>query len=226
MAIAFVRTAQNRDGTAGSTLAVNMTVTAGDCVVVLIDYDNGAVLPSSVTDNAGNAYALRASKLNNHLVTIWSTAANGTLAATSITATFPTTGVVLRSMIAADYSGVASLGLSAGTSGTSVSPSVSIVTQDPNNFVVAGMHSNSALSTTMASGTGNLRATIQAGAGSNCDGYVDNTGAGTGSITCSVSIPGSVTWAAVAIELRSTFTPIPPLLTLLPGVNSNTLLRM
>jgi len=141
-AISFVRVAHAQSIAASSTLSIPMTVTPGDCIVIAVDYDNGSIPPTSIADDGasgGNTYTLRTHATQNHDESIWSTAANGTVSATTITITFPTSTAIARIAVAVDYSGVQSIGgTHTATSAGSATLSDSLTTLDANNFVVTG----------------------------------------------------------------------------------------
>ncbi len=109
-----------------------------------------------------------------------------------------------------EYSGVQALGTTATANGTGDDPSISLVTQDANNFVVASMgreghsigpFSGALVGTERARGQG-FGAGFQVIAGV----LLDNTSAVAGSVTCQEAHTalGPKDWAAVALELRST----------------------
>lgn len=202
MAIAFVTSGHNASGAAANTLAVTVTIAAGNCAVVEVDYDNGSTLPSSVTDDGGNTYTQRASVVNNHSISIWSTAANGTASATVVTVHFPTSTAINKNAAVGVYSGVQAIGTTNTNSNTNSGPvTVSLTTQDANNFVVAALGQVNV--PTFTAQNGNVRENYNLAAGAT-NALVDNTAASASSVTDSVTTNGSLAWYAVALELRST----------------------
>lgn len=133
-----------------------------------------------------------------------------------ITADFTNSRLVTSAT--AFYSGVAALGINTNNSGTGMSASVDLTTQDANNFVVAGCLTGRVGSFAVSAGTGNLRAQLNNDDAAN---YLnaavnDNTAASPGSVTNAVAIDSSVDWVCGAVELRTsaatTRRPIMPIL--------------
>jgi hypothetical protein len=102
------------------------------------------------------------------------------------------------------YTGVAAIGTNDTASGTSTAPSIALTTQDPDNFVVSGFAFIG--SQTWTADTGNLRDNYDGSeiGGQQATAVVDNTAASASSVTTSATLSGSDSWAAIAIELRST----------------------
>ncbi len=103
-----------------------------------------------------------------------------------------------------EYAGVQNIGNTAVSYATSGTWSVSLTTQDANNYVVAGLGANSYYGYTSTAGTIEQIGGLTSNPGSN---YVetvlcDNTATSAKSVSCSsVTAPGS--WAGVALELRT-----------------------
>ena len=97
---------------------------------------------SSITDG-GSTWALRAFASNGTSVRseIWSTPAGGSVASSSFTINMA--GGTPASCALEEYSGVLALGNTAFNQATSGTWSVTLATQDPNNYVVAGIGANS-----------------------------------------------------------------------------------
>lgn len=103
------------------------------------------------------------------------------------------------------YSGVALIGTSATSTGNSTAPSVSVTTQDANNWVTSGLSFRTSVGTSWTAATGTLRRSYDgANSSSAAFGSVDNSSAGAGSVTTSATLGGTEQWAAVGLELRST----------------------
>jgi hypothetical protein len=100
--------------------------------------------------------------------------------------------------------GVVAIGTNDTASGTSTAPSIALTTQDANNFVVSGF--TFVGNKTWTADTGNLRDNYDGGGsqGQSASAVVDNTAASATSVTTSATLSGSDSWAAIAIELRST----------------------
>ncbi len=216
--IAFVNAANNKANAA--TVTVTISTTAGNDVVVVVSANTsgGGNSVTSVTDTGGSSYAQRASIASsggNEQVFIWS--ARNVAAATSVTVNIGSSTRFVACV--AQYSGVQALGGTTTNTGTSTGPTVSLTTQDANNFAVAGF---GAIGTaTYSASVGNLRtsATTSGGPGSSQSGGAlnENTAATASSVTNTVTLSASEQWAAAALELRSTTggAPAPKRLTLL-----------
>ncbi len=199
-----------------SSLVITITVTAGHTIVVSAGNDSSLTV-SSVTDSGGSTYTQRATIANGaDRSEIWSTAAGGAVAGTSITVTFSGTGAVGAS--ASDYSGVQALGTTGTNTGTSTVPTISLTTQDNSNAVVAGFQAHGGVPA--AQTTGALRDEREFF--SPLEALVDNCAASPSSVTDAITLTSSQAWAATALELRSTTgggggTRVPALMTLCVG---------
>ena len=202
-AVAFV-SASNATASAIS-VSILINTVDGEDVVVVASIRTVTSTVSSVTDNpGGSTYALRA-VLNdgtNERVEIWS--ARNVVASTSVTIHLSATSKIVGT--AARYTGVSALGVTGTNSGSSTTPTIAVTTQDNNNFIVAGFASQGVA--TFAANVGNLRTSNQtsgAGGASNVGGaFNDNTASTPSSVTNTVTLSASQTWAAAALELRST----------------------
>src|SRR5690348_6831437 len=205
MAIAFRSASATRTGNSASVSSIVMTLggatqTGNMIVVATLDVNSGTV--SSVVDSGGSTYTKIASVTNGTLILeIWATSATGSVASTTVTVTWSAASRN-HEMAACEYTGVAAIGTNNTASGSASPGSVSITTQDANNFVVAGIGVLAANAQTAQNG--NLRLSItEGGAGSKSSlGEVDNTAASASSVTCSTTFT-SAAWGAVAVELRS-----------------------
>jgi hypothetical protein len=102
-----------------------------------------------------------------------------------------------------EYSGVAIIGSTAVTQGTSGTLSVSLPTQEANDYVVAGLGANTYFGYMITNGTLRQAGGLTSNSGNN---YVemdlcDNTAASAAPVTCSAAM-GSSAWAAPALQLR------------------------
>ena len=122
-------------------------------------------------------------------------------ASTTVTVTLAAGSEVVCAV--AQYSGVGALGLTNTNSGTGTAPTVSVTTQDNNNWVVAGFAHEGATGTLSAQ-TGTLRQ-VKVTSGSSVKGALtDNTSATPASVTNAVTATQTGTnWAAAALELRT-----------------------
>ncbi len=201
VAIAFLGGASSNTGNNPAPSSLSIKYASGDRNTIVAVCALGSVSSSigSITDS-GSTWALRGYVNNGSAVRseIWSTPAGGSVASTSFTINLA--GATPASCALEEYSGVRSLGNVAANQGTSNSLSVTLTTQDPNNYVVGGLGANSWNSYAPNSGT--LR---QTGGPTNSGiemALCDNTAATAGPVPCSVNF-GTSPWAAVALELRS-----------------------
>ena len=203
--ISRVGGAANNTGssTTPGSLSIVYPSSAGNTIVAVCALGSTSSSISAITDS-GSAWALRAFASNGAAVRseIWSTAAGGSAASTSFTISLSggaPTGCALE-----EYAGVLSLGATATSQATSGSISVGLATQNPNNYIVAGLGANSYFGYSASNGVIRQLAALTSNSGNN---YVeialcDNTAATAISVTCS-SVSGSAPWAAPALELRS-----------------------
>jgi hypothetical protein len=103
-----------------------------------------------------------------------------------------------------EYAGVLSIGGTTVNQATSGTMSVTLTTQDANNYVVAGLGANSYYGYNLTNGAIRQIGGLTSNPGNN---YVemdlcDNTAITATSVTCS-SVSGSSPWAIPALELRS-----------------------
>jgi len=191
----------NQYNSPGSVVTPVCTINVGDTVLVVAVSDGGLV--SSITDDGGNPYFRAASPASNGALTveIWA-AIRVVNPGTILTVTFANSGNISAEV--STYHNVNSLGNTAVSSGSSTSPSISVGTEDNNNFIVAGLGCPATEPgfNFWSPNVGNLRTSAQAqyqtgGA------LVDNTAATPSSVTCSATLSTSAAWAACALELRS-----------------------
>jgi hypothetical protein len=201
MAIAATTGATNNVLSTTVVCAVTVTITAGRMVVVKCFTKVTGQTVSSVVDSGGSTYTKLAGPIDDgtQVVEIWGTPATGSVASSSVTVTW-TAGSGRKGAAVEEYSGVVAIGNVATNSGTGTSPTVSLTTQDANNYVVAGLNGDYDASITASVGT--VRQTINAGTNLSAV-LMDNTSASAGSVTCTGTQAVSAAWAAAAVELRS-----------------------
>jgi hypothetical protein len=196
MPIAFVQGAVGSFHSTNGTISA--TINAGDTVVVVISVST-STSPSGVTvsDSGGSTYTLR-STLGN--VFIFTTAAGGALASTSVTVSMATSAWVVVSI--GDYSGVSSLGATSSNFGSGTAPFVTVSVANSGSWLVGGFGGYG--KSTVSSATGSLRESQLAGSGSPGNWVsgtlVDNTGST--SDTCSITLSSSESWQVAAAELK------------------------
>ncbi|MFL5311241.1 MAG: InlB B-repeat-containing protein [Myxococcales bacterium] len=198
-AITFVNGASRDPGTTSASVAVPISTTAGNDVVVVITYDIGGSPTPSVTDTGGSSYAFRAGLTNapvNQRVEIWS--ARNVAASTQVTVSF-TPAAFSPGVSVLQYAGVAVLGSTSTSTGNSANPHLSLTTQDASNVVVGGFEIDNV--SAISANQGSLRTKAQAGGYGVCG--TDNTAATASAVTTGVTIATATSWVAAALELRS-----------------------
>ena len=189
--------------TAATSLSIGYTSSNSNTLVAVCALGNTTSSISSITDS-GSTWSLRAFAVNGTAVRteIWSTGAGGSVASTSLT--IHLSGGTPASCALEEYAGVLSIGATAVNQATSGTMSVTLITQDANNYVVAGLGANSYYGYNLTNGAVRQVGGLTSNSGNN---YVemdlcDNTAATATSVTCS-SVSGSSPWAIPALELRA-----------------------
>lgn len=196
MAIAFGR--WGAFSGSGSPQAVTVTVNNGETSVVAVFMKPVTAAVTSIT--GGGTYTQRATKTQGTVKgELWSTNAGAATAASSVSVAM--SGSPTQAGVAVHLStGVTALGTTGTAGGTAANPSITVSTQDNNNWIAAffGFNDGGALPT---AGTGNLRGTDQDA--SITDATTDNTRATPGTLVNSVTKGAVTDWAILALELRS-----------------------
>lgn len=184
---------------------------AGSCVIVAVFLqDNTKSVTAFNDDSTGGPMAfslIDAQNVAGGRLELWSTAFNGgKVNASFITVTF--SGATEASIRIIECTGALALGISAKTLNTTANPSIALVTQDANNYVIAAF---GLVGATVPTGlTGTLRGSNpSAGANPVVASQNDNTAAGAGSVTNAIT-RAATTWAAIAVELRTVAGAAPP----------------
>ena len=197
--------AHNNTGysTTATSLSISYNSSNSDTVVAVCALGNATSFISSITDS-GSAWSFRAFAINGTSVRteIWSTNAGGSVACHIVT--IHTSGGTPASCALEEYAGVLSIGATAVNQATSGTMSVTLATQDANNYAVAGLGANSYFGYNLSNGAVRQAGGLTSNPGNN---YVemdlcDNTAATATSVTCS-SVSGSSPWAIATLELRS-----------------------
>jgi hypothetical protein len=103
-----------------------------------------------------------------------------------------------------EYSGVAGIGITSTNTGTSGTWSAGLITEDPNDYLVAGLGANSYYGYTVISGAARQLAGLTGNPGPNYTemALCDQPAALPAAVACT-SVSGTAPWAALALELRS-----------------------
>ena len=188
---------------APTSLPISYTSSNGNTVVAVCALGSTASSIASITDS-GSTWTFQAGVNNGSSVRseIWSTTAGGSMASTSFTINI--NGGTPASCALEEYAGVLSLGATALNQATSGTISVSLTTQNANNYVVAGLGANSYYTYYPSNGTIRQAGGLTGNPGND---YVemflcDNTASSASPVVCSAAA-GPTPWAAAALELRS-----------------------
>jgi hypothetical protein len=209
---------------APTSLSIPYSSQGGNTIVAVCALGSTASSVASITDS-GSFWAFRAFVNNGSAVRteIWSTAAGGSVASQAFKISFSSGAPA--SCALEEYAGVQSIGTTATTEATSGNWSVSLATQDPGDYVVAGIGANSYYGYTTISGTSRQLGGLTSNAGNNYAeiALCDSTAATPSVVSCS-SVSGPAPWAAPAVELRSTgATPVPaPIISAISAGNATT----
>jgi hypothetical protein len=211
MAIAFVTGSNSQ--TVVSTAANSQQVTypaallVGQESVIIVSLRTTTATVSTITDSKSNTYAFRQA-INNGAVTrveLWSSKLT---TAVAITDTFTVTLAVSTTskmvICTGCYSGVAARGATGTNTNSTANPTISLTTQDNNNFVVAGFAAQgTGLPGSLTGAFEGSAGTTGGAAATNVSGAMtDNTATTPTSVTNAVNLVAE-SWAAVVLELRT-----------------------
>jgi hypothetical protein len=201
--VAYVNSASTAVNSGATSCAATLpSVTVGNTNIVVVALRQGGIPVSTISDGASTySREVYMDNTTNARTEIWSAkVASG--ASTTVTVTLSAGSAVVCAV--AQYSGVGALGLTNTNSGSGTSLTVSLTTQDNNNWVVAGF-AQQGTTGTLSANQGNLRQANKTTSGAD---YVkgaltDNTSATPASVANSVTATQSTFWAAAALELRT-----------------------
>jgi len=190
------------------TQAPAATIPAGSDIVVVQAIRTVANTVSTVVDAPGNTYVFQ-NAINNGTVArveVW-VAHNTAFQLTStqnVTVTL-NIGASNGATAIAGYSGVAAIGINGTNTGSSTTPTISLTTQDSNNFVLAGFAAQGTATFSANVGILEASAVTSGGSGSsNVGGALnDNTAGSPSSVVNTVTLSATNAWAAVGVELRT-----------------------
>lgn len=182
----------------GTSLTATFELLSGDTAILMV---NGNTPVASVSDTAGNLWGRQSSQsVAGTVAEQWATLAS--VVSTSLTVTVTWQGS--PGYFAYDftiYANVVRLGRTANTTGNSQSPSVSLITQNPNNVVVAGFLLSGSNSFIATQGTLRVNTTNPAGL------FIPTYDASSGlpaTVTVGLHVfTSSEPWAASAVELMT-----------------------
>jgi len=200
--IAFVNSVTITGGTSGSNISASFSAISGNTETCGVGFNKTTASVSSVTDTVGSIYTQTvAVNGTNARIEIWSTVLAGTNASNKVTVNSTSGTGNGPGVICVEYSGVNSLGVTNTNSATSsTSATISITTQDLNNFISAFFADST--NVTYTSVTGNLITQVGNSSGAEKSAACNNTVTNPGTLTCAETV-GSSNWAAAAVELRT-----------------------
>jgi hypothetical protein len=200
MAIAFVGAATN-NGASVTLLTCTYAATSGNIVTLFLNHAQ-PVTALTVKDNGGN---LLTAGPTVSFATLTNVASGWYYTAGAGVSNFVATWTTARAvgMNVTEYSGVTGgvNGALAGNTatGTSVAPTITVTTQDDNDWVSAGLFARS-ITITVSAGNSRVANNVQSTAKLES---ADNTSVAIGSVTIAGTC-GSQAWACIALELRLT----------------------
>lgn len=207
MAITFGRHGTPNSTTAASPIACAFVTNSGETGVVFVTIDlatDATRVVTAVTDDAAggsSTYAFQGAKTQGNIRSeCWTTTAGGAKTAANLTVAISGTAAD-KGIMGRAYLGVVAIGAYASAGAATGSPStVSLTTQDANNWVASGSAQLCAVTPTNNTGANFLadgNVTIEQAVN-------DNTVAGAASVTCSINDnSGTTPWAHGMIELRT-----------------------
>jgi hypothetical protein len=210
--MAIAQRAGNKVGnnavTVGPVSTPGFNCQTGDVIMVTITFRTGQTgLGAVISDTIGNTYIFDIEQTNGttvdeqhlHAISIGSNTTNVVTVTASVASKFEVT--------AESYSGSSSIGNKSSSTGTSTGPNVTVVTQDANNWIVAGIGCPGQLvvSATAPNVVEQFGNTTGGSGGTNATGAVGDAGAfaTAGSHTDTFALSSSAVWATTGIELRS-----------------------
>lgn len=205
--IAYITSSAVAGSDAGGTTTTNVTMATtipiGSDIVVFGSNDSGGLNVTSVSDSQGNSYSLVIRLAGTLRVECWEAHSTTHALTTSDSVTLNhgnNAGVDWRIGVSA-YSNVNAVGTNNTKSQTSTTPTISLTTQDANNFVVVGFMNFAGSPGTITANTGSLRVTAVVSPSGMA--VADNTAASATSVTVTVNSTASQPFDMIAVELRS-----------------------
>lgn len=208
-AIAFVDGASAGEASSDSTshnLSATSQVTGNSCVMkISIDRTNSpSTTITGVSDTSSSTWTAGPTITNTGNTTIALYSAFNMLG-NAVTVTVAYSATTWSTIAMECYSGNVAFGNTNTSTGSSTTPSVSVTTQDANNWVVSGCSFRTSVGTSWSANVGALRRSYDgANTNSAAFGSIDNSSVSAGSVTTSATLGGSEEWACAGIEMRST----------------------
>lgn len=178
-----------------TTLAASYSSAGGNIVLIGLRMQSAGATGITCTDDVGNSLTQVSTGAASWLFA-------GRTSAAALVYTFNWTTAKIANLILAEYTSVNSFGaINQSSSGTSVTPSLTVTPTQSNSFIVAFLGVQGFV--TFSNPVGTQRASVTNGAG-NQDSQVliDNVSGNVGAaITNSATISGSSNWVGVGVEL-------------------------
>lgn len=181
--------------------------TAGSCWVATVTTKDTSITVTGFTDDStGGPMAF--TQVGSYITptglreSVWITAANGGKAGASFIRANLSAASRDAVLVVTEWLGVAAVGIDGSANNTTANPSIALTTQDANNFVVTGFGSIGSTIPTALTGTLD-KTQASDGATPVVGAIVSNTAASPSSVTTAETL-AATTWAALAVELRST----------------------
>ena len=199
MAVAYVSEAHN-DAGSSTTLTVTKTINAGEDIVFCFAETGTGTTITSVLDNNSVAYSALGDLAGNSTHT-WCYGKIDAPAATSLTVTF--SQAVVKNGTVFAFTGVSAFGnTGSATSASSSNPSMSITTQEADNYIACLFGQGDTAAATAQNGTIRVN-NFNLNQGSRFNTSITNTAASPGSVTCSYTIGTARSYTAFGVELRN-----------------------
>jgi len=197
-AVAYSSEGHNDSGSS-TTLTITKTITAGDDVVVCFGENGAGTTITSVLDNNSVAYSALGSRVA--ALTVWCYGLIDAPAATSLVITYSL--AVISNGTVFIFTGVSAFGNTGSANSTSsTNPTMSITTQDADNYIACLFIQNDTAAATAQNGTIRVNNFVL-NQGSLFNTSITNTAASPGSVTCSYTIGTARFYTAFGVELRN-----------------------
>lgn len=205
MAVSQINGATINNAVAGASLVfAAQSATAGNDIIVNVSILDTTKSVTSITDTAGNSYALKASVNNGSSIRIETWAAHSITGNASNVVTVNFSGNTLASAAKEQYSGVSSYGATSTNTGSSRYPQGDCATQDANNWNVTGIAAATSSGDTFTIDLGTLRQNLVPALTTAGVALIDNSEiAQAAHLNNYATLSNSRDWATATLELRS-----------------------
>lgn len=195
--------ANSATAVAPPSLSISYASKTGNTVAITCALGSASGSIKTITDTGGSVWSRRVSATETGVDSeIWTTLAGGSKASSTFTVT-PANPTPMSCALE-EYSGVMALGSTATNSGNSGSATVTIMTQDADNFVIAAISVGSYNGQSVTTGSIRQNGGLTGNNTGNLVGntLTDNSAATASKVTCANGF-GHEPWAVAAVEFRS-----------------------